>query len=139
VTVSPISSNGFNSLSIASGGWTPLVSAPMSSADIRAIAGPDLTKISFALYIPSKLPNPFWVGNVQMYLTVPSANVWAAFLGQAELTPAPVQTFVRPTFTVPSYARHALTGNYTDVRITIVLNVNFGTQGWLLNDLRFGQ
>ena len=32
-----------------------------------------------------------------------------------------------------------LTGDRTDVTITIAINVNGGTQGWLLNDLRFGQ
>jgi hypothetical protein len=61
-----------------------------------------------------------------------------AYLGQVELTNQPVQTFVRPTFNVPANVLSVLNGNYTDVTVTIVINVNPGTQGWLLNDLHFG-
>ena len=110
----------------------------MSSADIRSMAGPNLSKISYALWIPTNLPNPFWVGATQMFLTVPSANLFNVYLGQVELTNQPLQTFIRPTFTVPASALQGLTTNHTDVKITIVINVNGGTQGWLLNDLRFG-
>jgi hypothetical protein len=136
---SPISANGFNSISVAAGGYTPVVSAPMSSADIRASAGPNLNKISYSLLIPTNAPNPFWVGQTQVFISAPSVNVFNVPLGNVELTGQPLQTFIRPTFTVPSSAMAALTGAATDVTITISLNVNAGTQGWLLNDLKFGQ
>jgi hypothetical protein len=32
-----------------------------------------------------------------------------------------------------------LTGDRTDVKLTIAINANPGTQGWLLNDMKFGQ
>ena len=136
---SPISVNGFNSISVAAGGYVPIVSAPMSSVDIRATAGPNLSKISYSLLIPTNAPNPFWVGATQMFLTAPSANMFNVYLGQIELTGQPLQTFIRPTFTVPPEAMSILTDNRNDVTITITINVNGGTQGWLLNDLRFGQ
>ncbi|HJX54306.1 MAG TPA: hypothetical protein VJ801_16180, partial [Polyangia bacterium] len=135
---SPLSTTGFDSLSIASNGYTPLVSAPMASADIRAIAGPSLTKMSYALWIPTTAPNPKWVGATQMYVSSRSANVSNAYLGQIELTNLAVQTFLRPTFNVPAVVQSVLNGNYSDVVVTIVLNVNAGTQGWLVNDLHFG-
>ena len=137
--MSPISANGFNSISVAAGGYTPVVSAPMSSADIRASAGPNLNKISYALLVPTNAPNPSWVGQTQMFIRAPSANVFNVHLGNVELTGQPLQTFIRPTFTVPTQAMPALTGAATDVTVTITLNVNGGTQGWLLNDMKFGQ
>ena len=139
LSVSPISANGFNSISVAAGGYTPIVSAPMSSVDIRATAGPNLNKISYALLVPTNAPNPFWVGQTQMFISAPSANVFNVHLGNVELTGQPLQTFLRPTFTVPAQAMPALTGAATDVTVTITLNVNGGTQGWLLNDMTFGQ
>jgi hypothetical protein len=95
--------------------------------------------ISFALQIPTTQPNQFWIGNTQMYISPPSANVHNAYLGQVMLTGQPLGTFNRETFTVPSSAIPALTGNHTDVTLTIVLNVNNNTSPWLLTDLRFGQ
>jgi len=47
-------------------------------------------------------------------------------------------SFVRQQFTIPSAALPAITGNHADVTVTIVINANAGTSGWLLNDLRFG-
>jgi hypothetical protein len=94
--------------------------------------------MSYALWIPTTAPNPYWVGATQMYVSSRSANIINAYLGQVELTNLPVQTFLRPTFTVPASVLPVFNGNYTDVTITIVINVNPGTQGWLLNDLHFG-
>lgn len=61
-----------------------------------------------------------------------------AYIGQVERTGLPVQTFFRPTFTVPAPVMPILNGNDADVTVTVVINANAGTQGWLLNDLRFG-
>jgi hypothetical protein len=89
--------------------------------------------------IPTSAPNPFWIGAAQLYITSASANVFNQYLGQMELTNQPLQTFIRPTFTIPAVAAPALAGDHNDVQLTIVVNVNAGTQGWLLNDLRINQ
>jgi hypothetical protein len=64
----------------------PIVSAPLSAADIRASAGPSLNKISYALLVPTDAPNPFWVGQTQMFISAPSVNVFNVHLGNVELT-----------------------------------------------------
>jgi hypothetical protein len=135
---SPIAANGFGSLSVVGTGWVTTTSVPLSSADIRANAGPVLSSVAYDLYIPSPQPNAFWLGATQMYLSSPSAGIYNAYLGQVELTGQPVQQFVTQRFSVPSYAMGALTGNHSDVTITIVLNVNGGTVPWLLSNVRFG-
>jgi hypothetical protein len=130
---------GLRSLSVSAGGWTPLVSRALSSAMLRSAAkSSDLTKMSFALRIPTGQPNPHWIGAAQMYVSAPSANVHNAYLGQVELTPLPRGEFVRLGYTIPAYALPALTGEHADVSFTIVLNVNAGTSGWLLDDLVIG-
>ena len=74
-----------------------------------------------------------------MFINVAERQRVQRLLGEMELTGQPLQTFIRPSFTVPASAMPALTGDRNDVTITITINVNAGTQGWLLNDLRFGQ
>lgn len=131
--------HGRNALSISSGGWTSLVSQPLSSALLRQAArSPDLSKMSYALRIPTTQPNPHWIGASQLYITAPSANVYNAYMGQVELTPLPRGQYVRLNFTVPPEALHVITGDREDVTFTIVLNVNAGTSGWLLDDLQIG-
>jgi hypothetical protein len=138
--LSPNAVTGAEAFSITAGsGWTPMVSQPLSSALLRSAAtSSDLSKVSFALDIPARQPNPFWIGAAQMYVTAPSANVFNAYMGQIELTPLPKDQFVRLAFSVPDYALHALTEDHGDVSFTIVLNVNAGTSGWLVDDLTIG-
>jgi hypothetical protein len=137
---SPLSRNGSGSLAVNGTGWVTITSIPLSAADIRASAGAgaDLSSVAYDLYIPLPQPNPFWIGATQMYLSAPSAGVYNAYLGQDELTGQPQQQFVTEHFSVPAYAMTALTGGANDVTLTIVLNVNNGTQPWLLSDVRFG-
>jgi hypothetical protein len=138
-TLSNQAVGGAQSFSIAAAGWTPIVMSPLSSALLRGAAtSSNLSAVSFAVQIPTSQPNPFFIGGAQMYLTAPSANVHNAYLGQVDLTPLPRGQFVRVGFTIPSFALHALTEDHPDVSFTIVLNVNAGTAGWLLDDLEIG-
>jgi hypothetical protein len=133
---------GAHSFSIAAapGGWTPIVSNPLNSAQLRSGAkSSNLSQVSFALNIPTAQPNRFWIGDAQMFISSPSANVYNAPMGEINLTGLPPGQFDRLEFTIPSYALPAITGNNSDVSFTIVLNVNAGTTGWLIDDLEIGQ
>jgi hypothetical protein len=134
--------NGSESFSIkaAAGGWTPIVSNAVSSTILRELAkSSNLAQVSFALNIPTTQPNPYWVGDAQMFISSPNANVFNAPLGEVNLTGLPEGRFNRIEFTIPSYAMPAITGDNSDVTFTIVLNVNAGTSGWLVDDLEIGQ
>ena len=135
---SPLSPNGLGSLSVSGDSWNTITSTPLSSADIRKNAGPNLSTLSFQLYIPTTQPNPSWIGNVQVYISSRSANVNNQFVGQDMLTGQQIGAFNTESFTIPPQVLPALQGNFTDVTITIVLNVNSGTSGWLLSNLTFG-
>jgi hypothetical protein len=138
-TLSDDAVSGGHSLAVSANGWTPITSIPLSSALLRGAAtSSNLAAVSFALNIPTTQPNPFWIGAAQMYITAPSANVFNAYMGQVELTPLPRGQFVRLNFVVPAEALHALTEDHPDVSFTLVLNVNAGTSGWLVDDLVIG-
>lgn len=120
-------------------GWTPIVSIPVASSVLRGAAvSSDLSKVSFALNIPSTQPNPYWVGDAQMFISSPTAGVFNVPLGEVNLTGLPEGQFNRIGFTIPSNALPAITGDNPDVTFTIVLNVNAGTTGWLIDDLEIG-
>jgi hypothetical protein len=138
-TLSTTSEQGQHSLSVNAVGWTPIVSTPMDSLLLRAGAtSSNYSAVSFALSIPTTQPNPSWIGAAQMYISSPSANIYNAYMGQVDLTPLPQGQFNRLAFTIPDYALPALKLDNPDVSFTIVLNVNPGTNGWLLDDLRIG-
>jgi FG-GAP repeat len=126
-------------ITASSGGWTPMASTPLSSSLLRSAAtSTNLATVSFALEIPTAQPNPFWIGAAQMYITSPTANIFNAYMGQVELTGLPQGQFDRLEFTIPSNALPALSADNPDVSFTIVLNVNGGTTGWLIDDLQIG-
>jgi hypothetical protein len=140
-SLSSVSASGASSLSVAAapGGWTPIVSIPFSSSVLREVAtSSDLSKVSFALNIPTTQPNRYWVGDAQMFISSPNANVFNQPLGEVNLTGLPEAQFNRIEFTIPGNALPALTQDNPDVTFTIVLNVNAGTSGWLVDDLRIG-
>jgi hypothetical protein len=136
--VGPITAGGPGSLAVAGTGWVTVTSVPMSSANIIAISGPNVSTVTYDLFIPLPQPNIYWIGATQMYLSSPSAGVYDAYLGEVELTGQPTEKFVPEEFSVPAQAMGALTGNHEDVTITIVLNVNGGTGPWLMSQVRFG-
>lgn len=124
------------SLAVSGTGYVTIVSAPLSSADVRALAGSSLLTPHYQLFIPASQPNPFWIGGVQILLSSPSANIFNAFVSETELTGQKLGQWNTETFSVPpGNAASLLTGNETDVTVTLVLNVNNGTGPWLMSDL----
>src|SRR6185503_1683391 len=84
VGLNPNHTQGASSLEVKPHGFAPLVSTNQSSlGDVGQLALLDIL-------LPTQQPNPFWYGAVQMYVSVPSLNIFNAYLGQVELTGLPV-------------------------------------------------
>ena len=130
---------GAFSLRVAGSGFIELSSAPLSSFEVRSQIPAGLTpgSIAFDLFIPAPPPNPFWVGASQMYVTIPSANVFHQYLGQTELTGLPQNRFNRIAFTLPANVRAAIQANHPAVSFQISLNVPAGGAPFLFDNLRF--
>jgi hypothetical protein len=111
------STQGNASLVVQPAGYATLTSLPMTSI------GPVNPKITLDIRLPAQQPNPNWFGAVQLFATLPSANIYNAFIGQVELTGLAVETFHTLEFTPNESLRNTLNGTtYSDLRFSIALN-----------------
>jgi hypothetical protein len=125
--------HGNASLSLTGSGYKVVTSRVFSTTEILAV-GNDL---NLDLFVPDPQPNPYWVGQAQVFLTCLSAGLNNAYLGQRELTHLFYGEFNSLLFTLPSNVRSALLGAYHDCRFNLVLNVNAGSGQFLFDKLGF--
>lgn len=79
-----------------------------------------------------------WHGQVSVFLSAPSRNLYNAPVGTAEFAGLPLETYNTVTLAVPAWIRTALTsGAFSDLRVTIALNVAAGSGRHLLDNFRF--
>ncbi|HVZ85695.1 MAG TPA: hypothetical protein VHG72_01925 [Polyangia bacterium] len=93
------------------------------------------SQVSLDFQIPVAQANPYWFGNVQMFISAPSRNVYGAYLGDAELTGRPTGVFTTLQFAIPAAVASALEGaTYSDLTVGIALTVPGGTTGVYIID-----
>ena len=129
-------SQGSYSLSVrpsSSSGYTPIASIPLSSL---SMVSPTL---AVDVMLPTAQANPHWYGTVQAYINCPSRSIYSQFLSQVELTGKPLNTWNTVTFPLNStFVTALLQSGYSDLVITIVLNVQVPTTGtYYIDNLRF--
>jgi hypothetical protein len=95
------------------------------------------TRFLVDLWIPSNQPNPTFVGSLNAIIMIPSAGINIANLGAIQLTGLPQNQFRTLEFLMPANLRTALDGNFNDVSIRLVLNVNSGSGPWYIDNVRF--
>lgn len=98
-------------------GWKIIESRPVASSDFELIG----EKISLDVYIPVHTQNQYWIGNVELWLSVPSSNKRIKIGRQQNLVPyfGDWKTY---EFGVPTEALQLLAEPHSDVRFQIVLN-----------------
>ncbi len=89
------------------------------------------------LFIPSDLPNPWWVGNIQMVVRIPSAGIWYGNAGVVQLTPLSKDEWVTVSYTLPQNILDALNGDYDDLTLSFKYTVEAGDTPYLLDNIRF--
>jgi hypothetical protein len=108
---------GSAALTLNASGYTVLTSRLLGPL------GQVLPTLSFDLKIPDIQPVPPWRGAVQLFVSVPSQNLYNAYLGQVELTGQTPGVFHKQNFTVPSDVLQKLRATYSDLTFSIALNV----------------
>ena len=93
--LSSVRTEGQRSLAFSVGGYTEIRSVPLGSLG-RAPEG-----FSFDLRLPQQQSDPWWLGGVQMFVSVPSKGINNHYLGQHELTGKPLERFFRLSYVVP--------------------------------------
>jgi hypothetical protein len=136
LTKSTTHSQGSFSLQVTpsrTNGFTPIVSTRFST-----LTGVSPT-LAWDVMLPTQQPNPNWFGTAQMYMNCPSRNIYSAFLGQVELTGKPLNTWYTVTFPLSNtQITGLLQAGYTDLTLTVVINVPVPTTGiYRIDNLRF--
>lgn len=124
---------GSASLALNGQGWLSIQSVPFGPL-------PQVDEdVSVAVKLPVEQPNPWWYGQVQLYVEVPSLGAYNVYVGAVELTGLPLGEWVTLEFPLPATLQSLLAGSYDDLTITLALNVPYDATGtYLFDDLRFG-
>ena len=133
-TASSDAVQGEAALSVNGPGWQFV----LTSVPFGPLPGVD-DDVTLAIKLPVEQPNPWWYGQLQLYVEAPSLGLYNRFIGVAELTGLPTGTYVSVDFPLPPDVKALLQGDYSDLKVTIALNVPYDAAGvYLLDDLRFG-
>jgi DNA-binding protein YbaB len=110
-----------------------IVSVPFASGPISAPTG----KFRIDLWIPSNQAGSTWHGQFQLQVDIPSASVVAATTSIVELTPLPTNVFSTIELALPANVATAINGEYSDVKLTLILNVVTNSGPWHMDFMRF--
>jgi hypothetical protein len=126
---------GCSALGVSGQGYMTIASSPFSTTGLTVGSA-----LSLDLYVPRSQPNPFWQGQLQLYASCPSGNLYNQFVGQSELTALTQNKYSTLRIPVPSYISTVLSQpGHNDCTFSVALNVNQTGQKWLLDNLRFSQ
>jgi hypothetical protein len=130
--VSAPTTQGCGALAVSGQGYMLITGDVFSTARITRAAA-----LSVDLFIPDHQPNPFWLGNLQGFLTCPSGNVFNQYIGQVELTGKPQNRYSTLRFPLPAAVFATLGRPLDDCSLSFGLNVNATGKNWLFDNLRF--
>lgn len=113
--------------------YREITSTSMSTSTISG----ETSRIALDLYIGTLQPNPWWVGEIAMLVSCPSAGIYHQSIGNVQLNSLPRGVFNTMTFNVPTNVLNVLNGNYNDFTFSIVLNTNNNSGPYYLDNMRF--
>jgi hypothetical protein len=121
---------GTYSLYVGGTGWRALDSVKFASplSGIQA-------KMAMDVYIPTAVSNRSWLGQVQLFVSIPSASINNLALGAVELTGKKLGEYSTIQFALPANVRTQLGKAHTDVSFRIALNAN--DPGYMFDSMRF--
>jgi hypothetical protein len=130
-TVSSPITQGAAALKVSNIGYATLTSAALSNQVVTVG-----NQVKLDLLLPQQQPQS-WHGQVSVFLSAPSKNLYNAPLGTVELTGLPLETYNTITIGVPGWIKNALTGSFSDLKVTVALNVASGSGRHLVDNFRF--
>lgn len=124
---------GSAALALSGGGWMSIASPRLSKQ------GPTPEAITLDIRLPQEQPDPFWFGTVELLLDAPSVGLNQALAAQVPLTGLPVEEWRTLSFPLPAFIRNALAGDWTDLRLNVIVNTPSGAPGvYYLDHMTFG-
>jgi len=119
-------------LSVMPSGYTVLTS------DRLATPSSPSASVSYDVHVPHGQPNPYWPGETQLLVDLPSKGIFNHYVDRRDIGVLPADTFSRVTFTLPPAIASRLGEQFDDLRFKIVLNAPLGAGPFLLDRFRFG-
>jgi hypothetical protein len=120
---------GVHALRVPVSGWTLIESALFSTAELQTHGG----TLQFDVIPPAPV-NPYWPGDVSVFLECPSANLWNQWVGIAALPAGDGQAHAI-SLPLPAALAQALNGS-NDCLLRIAVNAPMGAGGFVLDTLR---
>src|SRR6185503_2346717 len=112
-TLSTVRTQGLKSLRVNAKGYVPYVSHTM--ATLGAVG----QTITYDLMLPTQQANPGWYGASQLYILIPSNNVFNYYAGEVELTGLPLNAWTPVSFMISADMAQTLGTSYGDLSLTI--------------------
>jgi len=135
-TVSDVTNNvqeGDAAMSVNGSGYVRVDSLTFNSWELAVVG----TRLDLDVYVPPNgQPNQYWLGSVQLFVSIPSAQIVNSFVGQVELTPGGTG-WRTAQFQLPTQVHTALTQQHADVSFGIGINTPPGAPPVVLDALRF--
>jgi hypothetical protein len=124
---------GAAAVQISGNGYAELTNTrPLTSSDLTVTA-----RFLIDLFIPTLQVTPYWIGQLQLFLTCPSRTIYHEFAGQRDLTGLSLGAFHTIEIAVPANLRSALQGSFNDLTLGIALNVDKGCGPHVFDNARF--
>lgn len=128
---SKIASEGMFSLVYGGTGFRSVTSTKFSTTLFKGVT----SKLALDVLIPVQQSNPYWLGQVLLYVSAPSAGINNLSLGNIELTGRQRGVFTQATFNLPLNVRNAMRTARSDFSIKIAINAN--DPGYQIDNIRF--
>lgn len=94
-------------------------------------------RIALDVFVPSAVPNPDWVGEVQLFFVAQSAGIYGVELGRNALTSLPRGAWSTIEFSVPSNVRAVLLADTSNAAFRLATNTSLCANKLLVDNLRF--
>lgn len=120
-------SQGTSSLAVSNFTFTTITSTALSTPSAVT------DKLAIDLKVPAA---PAW-GELAVYISIPSKNLFEQKIGQATIAGQQASSFRTLQLSVPANLVTALRSSYSDLRVKVTLNAPQTTQSYLLDNLRF--
>lgn len=118
-----------SSLIVKGYGYKIIESPIFANTEIKNIS----KTILLDVWVPSE---QYWFGDVQMFISIPSAGIYNEWVGQALLNETE-GNWNTVKFQLNDKTFNALNGIYNDAQIVIALNTNQAADSYRLDNMRF--
>lgn len=131
-TSSADKSEGLASMKFGTSGYSLCTSPTMACSGFSLTSEELLVDVK----LPATLPNPWWVGDLSLYVEVPSATVYNSWVGMALLTGLPTNQWTTVRIPATQTMMAALRSGCGDAKLKFALNTS--APGVLVDNIRFG-